>query len=61
MVFFLLLSLRCSYSSPIACSPMIIYQRVKPLKCLEVKDADESETDSTGRWIGESKIPELIE
>ena len=28
---------------------------------MEVEDADESEIESTGRWIGESIIPELIE
>ena len=27
----------------------------------KVEDADESEIESTGRWIGECKIPKLIE
>ena len=43
---------------------MIIYQRVKGLSVelyLEVEDANESKIESTSRWIGESKITELIE
>ena len=28
---------------------------------LKVEDADESEIESAGRWIGESKIPELVD